>query len=474
MSAERTLTDFIRALRSAEVAVSPAEAIDAARALRVVGYGDRWMMKRGLRGVLAKSESDIDTYDRLFDLFFAARPLDNADPSRGAAGDDREEAETRPDPGTGSETGGEDDAEVDDGGNGEPATPDLLDLAEGGDEAAIAMALETAGRAVGLQDIRFSTQTGYFAQQMMKEMGVERLEARLLDRLRERSEEASAEAERLMEIRREMMMRARAHADRQFDIYGAGQTQQFREDVLAERAISALDMADLRRMNLLIAKLAKKLATRHSRRRRRRNRGQLDIRRTIRANAGLGGVPFELHWRQKRRDRPKFVVICDVSGSVARYVRFLLLMLHSLREVVPDLSAYAFSARLRDIGDWLDTDGFEAAMARIIKEISFGSTDYGQALSDLKVSHWAEIDRRTTLIILGDGRSNYGDPRLDLFSEATARAKQTLWLCPEPRSVWGTGDSEMLRYQPYCSTMVEVSNLKSLERAIDEALAAYN
>jgi len=455
MSGERTLTDFIRALRSAQVPVSPAEAIDAARALRVVGYGDRGLMKRSLRGVLAKSETDTETYDRLFDLFFAVRDLQEP----GGTPDRQEDSD-----------GAEADA---DGDASEVPAPDLMDLAESRDEAAIAMALEKAGREAGVQNIRFSTQTGYFAQQMMKAMGVERLETRLLDRLRERSEAANEEAERLMELRRDMMMRARAHAERQFDIYGAGQTEQFREEVLAERAISALDMADLKRMNLLIAKLAKKLATKHSRRRRKKNRGQLDIRRTIRANAGLGGVPFELHWRQKRRDRPKFIVICDVSGSVARYVRFLLLMLHSLREVVPDLHAFAFSARLRDIGDWLDTDGFEAAMARIIKEVSFGSTDYGQALSDLKVGHWDKIDRRTTLIILGDGRSNYGDPRLDLFREATARAKQTLWLCPEPRSVWGTGDSEMLRYQPYCSNMVEVSNLKGLERAIDEALAAY-
>ncbi|MEM0985899.1 MAG: VWA domain-containing protein [Pseudomonadota bacterium] len=408
-------------------------------------------MKQSLKGTLAKSVEDGITYDRLFDLFFQIRerqdnPLEDRSTSRIAPSD---------------EAGALSDA------------PDLLDLAENGDDAQIAMALERAGRKAGVQDIRFSTQTGYFAHQMMKALGVERLEKQLLDRLQARTEADTAEAERLMDVRREMMGRARTHAEKQFDIFGAGQTEQFREDVLAEKSIRALDLADIRRMNALVEKLARKLAAKHSRRRKRRNRGQLDIRRTIRSNAGLGGVTFDLHWRQKRRDKPKFLVICDVSGSVARYVRFLLLLLHSLREVVPDLHAFAFSARLRDVGDWLDTEGFEAAMARVIREISFGSTDYGQALSDLKVNHWSLIDRRTTIIILGDGRSNYGDPRLDLFREATARAKQTLWLCPEPRPVWGTGDSEMLRYQPHCSVMTEVSTLKGLERAIDEALLAY-
>jgi len=449
MSAERTITDFVRALRSADVPVSPAEAIDAARALHVLGYGDRQSMKTGLRGSLAKSEADVATFDRLFDLFFARR---EPQPS-GDSGD----AEPLPE---GS-------------GDNKADTPDLLDLAQSQDEAGITMAIERAGRDVGVQDIRFSTQTGYFAQQMMKAMGVERLESKLLDQLQARTDEANADAEALMQIRRDMMMRARAHAEQQFEIYGAGATQQFREDFLAEKSIGSLDLADLNRMKALVAKLARKLAVKHSRRRRKKNRGQLDVRRTIRSNAGLGGVPLALHWRQKRRDRPKFLVICDVSGSVARYVRFLLLLLHSLGEVVPDMKSYAFAARLKDVGDWLDADGFEAAMARIIKEISFGSTDYGQALSDLKVGHWSEIDKRTTIIILGDGRSNYGDPRLDLFREATTRAKRTVWLCPEPRAVWGSGDSEMLRYQPHCDTMVQVSNLKDLERAIDEALLAY-
>ena len=452
MSAERTLTDFIRALRSADVPVSPAEAIDAASALTVIGYGDRSLMKRGLRSVLAKSETDAATYDRLFELFFAPPQID---------------AETPDAPETSSETN-------EDGQDGSAEdTPDLLQLAESQDEAAIAMALEQAGREAGVQDIRFSTQTGYYAQQMMKALGVERLETRLMDRLKAHTEDASAEAEHLIDVRRDMMGRARAHAERQFDIYGAGQTQQFREDVLASKSISALDRADLVRMQELVAKIAKKLAVKHSRRRRRKNRGQLNVRRTIRANAGLGGVPFDLHWRQKRRDRPKFVVLCDVSSSVAQYVRFLLLLLHSLREVVPDLEAFAFSSRLQDVGDWLDSDGFEAAMARIVQEVGFGSTDYGQALSDLKVNHWSSIDRRTTIFILGDGRSNYGDPRIDLFQEAAARAKRTIWLCPEPKSVWGTGDSEMLRYQAYCDVVSRVATLKDLEHTVDEALAVY-
>lgn len=447
MSAARTLANFVRALRSADVRVSPGETIDAARTLDLIGYDDRGRLKRALRPVLAKSMAERATYDRLFDLYFTrARP--EAESSGGPAEDDQAEAPA-----------------------GE--APDLLELAESGDEVAIAMALEQAARDVGLEDIRFSTQTAYYAHKMMKAMGVERLEQRLLDALQARGEDGEAEAQALIAARREMQARARGHVEAQFDVFGAGETERFREDYLASKPISDLDRSDLDRMSVLIGKMARRLAVKYARRRRRRNAGQLDLRRTLRTNAGHGGVPFDLSWKQRKRERAKIVAICDVSNSVARYVRFLLLLLHSLREVVPDFAAFAFSARLADVTDWLDTDGFEAAMTRIVREVGMGSTDYGQALSDLKTQHWSCIDRRTTVIVLGDGRSNYGDPRLDLFRELNARAKHTLWLCPEAPALWGTGDSVIPRYAPHCDTLSHVATLRDLERAVDAVLAAY-
>ena len=112
-------------------------------------------------------------------------------------------------------------------------------------------------------------------------------------------------------------------------------------------------------------------------------------------------------------------------------------------------------------------------MKKIVNTIGMSSTDYGQSLSDFKVNHWNTLDRRTTIIVLGDGRSNHGDPRLDIFKEMAARAKRVIWLCPEPESMWGTGDSEMLRYRPWCNQMSHVATLKDLERAVDEVLASY-
>ena len=448
MSAARTLTDFVRALRSADVEVSPAEAIDASRAMALVGFSDRAALKTALRPTMAKSQAEAETFDRMFDLFFSRQ-------REGEAASDEAGAQS-------------------DGASSEGEAPqDLMELAQSGDETALSMAMERAGQAAGVQEIRFSTQTAWYAQQMLKQLGVEELEAQLLDRLQQRTPEAEAEAGEMIAARREMLARARAHAEKQFEVFGEGATQQFREDFLARKSISALDRSDHDRMKALIAKVAKKLATKHARRRRKQNTGQLDVRRTLRRNAGLGGVPFELSWKQVKKERAKIVCLTDVSGSVARHVRFLLLLAHSLRDVIPDFSALAFSGRLMDVTDWLDTAGFEGAMERILREVGMSSTDYGQALSDLKTQHWPLIDRRTTLIILGDGRSNYGDPRLDIFQEATARAKRTIWLSPESEPLWGTGDSELPRYRPHCSAMRHVATLRDLERVFDEVLASY-
>ena len=444
---ERPLTNFIRALRSSEVRVSTGEALDAARTLKLIGYADRQMLKDSLACVLAKSPDEKMTFDELFELYFSRQDM--------------------------PDTAGQPDAEPGQAGS-EAGTPDMVDLMESGDEAAISLALEKAAEAAGVDDIRFSTQVAYYAQQMVKQMGGESLQARLLEALQQGGQEGDTEAQRLIDIRRDVTLRARERAEKAFDVFGAGETQQFRDDYAAEKKLSALDRSDMERMKRLVAKIAKRLAVKHSRRRRRRNRGQLDVRRTMRANAGFDGVPFNVIWRQKRKDKPKIVVICDVSGSVAQYVRFLLLLLWSMKDVVPDLHAFAFSFRLGAVDDVLAENDFETAMAKILREYGMGSTSYGQAWSDLRINHEQIIDRRTTLLVLGDARSNYGDPRVDLFREFAGRAKRVIWLNPEGQGLWGTGDSVIPRYRPFCAQVTHVSTLKDLERAVDEILSAYD
>ncbi|MEM9573216.1 MAG: VWA domain-containing protein [Pseudomonadota bacterium] len=441
----RTLSDFIRALRAADVRVSTGEAIDAAEAMRLVGFEDKTRLRESLGIVLAKSAEEKDAHDRLFDLFFARRQYN----PQTETSDTNETSEVSED------------------------APDIQSLIEAGDEAAISIALEEASEAAEISDIRFSTQVPYYVQKMMKALGGDRLQEKLVGHLQAHTPEDEEEASALIEARREMMARAREHVEQQFDVFGAGATEQFREEILSNKSIDRLTRRDLERMQALVEKVAKRLATKYSRRRKRRDTGRLDVRRTLRANAGFDGVPFNVTWKQKQRDRPKIIALCDVSGSVSQYVRFLLMLLYAFRETVPDIRTFAFSGRLEDVDETFETLGFEAGMERIVKTIGMSSTDYGQALSDLRVGYWDAIDRRSTIVMLGDGRSNYGDVRLDLFREAAARAKRVIWLCPEPQSLWGTGDSAIPRYRPHCSVLTEVASLKDLERAVDGVLAAY-
>ena len=460
---ERTLTAYIRALRQAGAAVSPSEAIDAARAVALVGYAERGTLKDLLGVVLAKTAEEKDLHERLFDLYF----------SRALAA-----APSTP-PGSPSPKGGGEEPGQAEGGDGEGGderhpVDDLVDLANTDDPGRTAVAMERAAAAAGVDEIRFASQGTYFTRRMLETMGIEALEARLMQRLETRTPEAQADAQTLIDARATLGRQARAFVDQRFEVFGRAATETFMNTAVSNRALDKLSLRDMERMKAVVARMAKRLAVRHARRRKIRNRGRLDVRRTLRANAGYDGVPFEVVWKKKHRDRPKIVAVCDVSGSVAAYVRFLLMFLYALQETVADLGAFAFSNELQDVSLPLKRLPFEAAFEHILFEVGSGGTDYGQALVDLKNNYWEQIDRRTTVLVLGDGRSNMTDPRLDLFAEMADRAKRVVWLCPEPAGRWGSGDSEILRYRPFCTHLSHCATALDLEQALDEILLAYD
>jgi uncharacterized protein len=415
---DRTLSRFVRAFRAAGGTVSPAEAIDAARAVAVLGYADRQQLKLALGVVLAKSSDDKHLHDQVFELFFS---------------------------------------------------PPLQVQGE-----ASAGELAQAASAANVDDIRFETQKSFYVRQMTRELGVEAIEQRLLASMGQDSEAARAQVQELLEERSVMEQQARAYVDQRYELFGRPATQQFLDQIATTRSIGRLTPQELEQMRALVARMAKRLAERHARRRRSSRRGQLDFRRTMRGNAGQDSVPFHLFWKHTKRARPRLVVLCDVSGSVANHVRFLLLFLYSLAGKVADLQAFAFSDRLGDVSALLENRPFEEAMNQVLFEYGSGSTDYGHALETLRESHWDALDRHTTLLVLGDGRSNYANPRSELLALAAERCKRVVWLSPEPESRWGTGDSCMLQYRPFCSHLAHTATALDLERALDEALMAYD
>ena len=240
-------------------------------------------------------------------------------------------------------------------------------------------------------------------------------------------------ADRLDAARKGLAAQAQAFVERQHELYASGSGKALREEMLAKKALNAdggIDPVDLLMMQALVRRMAKRLADRYSRRRHTANRGHLDVRKTLRKSMAHGGVPFEFEWKIKKVDMPSIVAICDVSKSVAAAAQFLLTFLYSLNDVVDHLDAYAFSGRLISVNDILDDNGVEGAILKVLQQIGFQQTDYGRALQDFSEQHLDRLDRRTTVIFLGDGRSNFADPRLDLMREIHDRSRAVIWLNP--------------------------------------------
>lgn len=436
------LEQFLTALRGMEVYVSPAEAIDAHRTIATVGYGDRTLLKDALCAALAKTADEVRRFDDCFDMFFSRDEFHD----RNAGGDL----------------------------DGLPAVElPLAQLLLSGTTAELAQAMEQAAVAAGASNIRYATQRGLLTRRILDQMGLRELES-LIGELKQGNDAPSTRlAGRLEEGRSYLFDEARQYISRQFELYARAASEQLREEFLRKTGLFALQQRDFDQMRKIVRRMARRLATRYDRRRKHTKRGVLDVRRTLRRSMAHGGIPFDTVWKQTKIERPRIIVICDVSQSVAAAAQFLLLFLYSLNEVIATLRAFAFSSHLVEVSDLLEDHPVERAIPAILEKIGFRSTDYGRSLADFDAEFMDSVDRKTTIIILGDGRSNNSDPRIDLMRRLHDRSKSVIWLNPEPETFWGTGDSEMLRYRTFCHIARTCSTIEDLERIIDDVLKSY-
>jgi len=449
---QHTLEQFFRALRAADVRVSPAEAIDASRAIPVTGYGDRELFRDALCSTLAKSADEVDRFEAVFDTFFARDAVSMPPPSGAEQGEPSEQ---------------------------DMAATESSPLAQAvlqGDNAQIQQSMEEAAARAGVAEIRLTTQRSRLTRRLLEEMGLEEIERIIANARRMPNGEGQGLADRLDEARRNLFTEAQAYVARQHELYAAGSARELREERLARKQLNAdggVDPVDYQLMQALVKKMAKRLAAKYSRRRRTAQKGHLDVRRTLRRSMAYGGVPFQVEWKVKKVDRPSIVAICDVSKSVAAAAQFLLTFLYSLNEVVDRMDAFAFSGRMISVNDILDDNGVEGAIFKVLQEIGFQQTDYGRSLQDFAEQHLDSLDRRTTVIFLGDGRSNFADPRLDIMRTIHDRARAVIWLNPEPESYWGQGDSVMNRYARFCHVAKQCGTIEQLERIIEDVLRSY-
>ncbi|MEQ9143376.1 MAG: VWA domain-containing protein [Parvibaculaceae bacterium] len=493
----QVLSNFVRALRAQDVRVSISESVDAGRVADLVGFGDRQILKDALSQVLAKTDDEKEAFDDCFDRFFAFDQFRSKSPANDTQeseerdaqeGDNSETDEADSEEGDGGEEGGSQSQSGEAGGmpgsggsgsEGEPSgegapelSPerDLTALLESGDDIELQGQLAAAGREVGADRIRLFTQRGLFTRRIMEAMGLDGLNDTIDREQRSGSPAGEARAERLRELREAFRLEVRDYVERQLELYTANAGRQLREEVLSKINISNVDRRDFKLMQALVRKMAKRLVALNSRRKKKARRGQLDVRRTIRQNIEFDGLMFDIAWKRTKVDRPKVVAICDVSGSVAQYATFLLMFLYSLTEVLPKVRAFAFSNQLGEVTDLFAEKKIEAAISDTLMLHGAGSTDYGRAFEDFEALALDDVDHRTTVLILGDGRSNFGDPRADILDKIHDRARRVLWLNPEGKSLWNTGDSEMRKLSPHCDRAVHCASLNDLERIVSEIL----
>jgi uncharacterized protein len=446
--ASEPLRRFLQVARGAGLRVSAAEGIDAARAVKMIGYANRDVLKDSLGMILAKTPDEKASYDEAFELFF------KRDEFAGGADDEEEDAPRR---------FGDQPSQGGDGGNGQG----LGGMLEQDDRAALATAMETAARESGIENIRFFTQKNLYARRILDKMGLRQVE-RDIEALRQSGTPDRAD---LMEKRVDALRDSvRDFVERNLLLFAKGETEKFREELLKSARLSNLERRDLERMRVLVRQMAKKLAARYAKTRRRRLRGQLDTRRTLRKNMGWGGIPFITVWKQKRIEKPRVMVLCDVSGSVAPMAQFLLMFLYALNEALSDIRSFAFAGSLIEVSDILEHEPVEQAITKIMETIGFGSSNFGNSFADFEDGWLKDVTNKTTIIILGDARGNRTDPRTDIVARMSERSKRIIWLNPEYKSAWGTGDSDMYRYAPFCNVVTVCNTLRHLERAISDIL----
>ncbi|HEV2076000.1 MAG TPA: VWA domain-containing protein [Thermoleophilaceae bacterium] len=432
------LLDLAEELRGEGMKVGTSELLDAFGALREVPWTDQEDFREALAATLAKSQEDRRVFELVFDRFFF-RAVEREAVERGL----REERFA---------------------GAGERL--DLEDLRErireairGGADGEMRDMARLAVAAFGRQG-EGSGVIGVDVQRIRRTLSV-RGEPETRPEPRPDPEAVPRENLRRFErhLRREL---ERGLIERTRSFPPARPLQDF------DRALPGGPLQDLAAVHRVVAQLKRRLATQGSEQRGRRRSGVVDVRRTMRASLETGGVPLRLKHRHRRPRRPELYVLCDVSTSVTSASVFFLSVLHALHDSFRKLRSFVFVERISEVTDVFERESSFAAVSRAIAsdagvaDVS-GYTDYGRVWLEFLDQVVDDLDARSTVIVLGDARTNGRDPYGGAFGAMSERAGRTFWINPEPRLYWNYGDSVMSVYEPYCDGVFECWTTRQLE-----------
>ncbi|MEB3067667.1 vWA domain-containing protein [[Mycobacterium] vasticus] len=458
------LVGFVEALRGQGISVGPSETVDAGRVMAVLGLGEREVLREGLACAVLRRPDHRDTYDAMFDLWFPAALGERTV----ITSDDPDAPEDAPLP---------EDAEA-----MRQMLADLLtanpDLADA-DPRLSAMIAAIVGN---FGQYRSSRGPSYSAYQALKALALDELEAKLLaGLLAPYGDEPSPSQEQIakaMAAQRITQLRKMVDAEtkrRTAEQLGRDHVQMYGIPQLSENVeFLRASGEQLRQMRRVVAPLARTLATRLAARRRRSRAGTIDLRKTLRKSMSTGGVPIDVVLRKPRPARPELVVLCDVSGSVAGFSHFTLLLVHALRQQFSRVRVFAFIDTTDEVTHMFGPEAdLAVAIQRITRESGVytrdGHSDYGNAFVSFAEKYPSVVSPRSALLVLGDGRTNYRDPGVTVLSHLVTASRHAHWLNPEPAHLWGSGDSAVPRYQDVIPVH-ECRSAKQLAGVIDALL----
>jgi uncharacterized protein with von Willebrand factor type A (vWA) domain len=472
---QQRVVEFIKALRAQGVRVSVAESIDALRAADAAGVGNKGIFRSALRATLIKEPHDLPTFEKLFPAYFGTdAPPPMQQPGGGMSPEDQEKLMQQLMQMLRS------------------MTPEqlrrLFEAMMTGQGMSSRQMQQMLNESTSLSQMPSNVPGQWALRRALREMQFERLEE-LLQELLEKLREAGVSEEALRQLEQEARENQRALGQQLAREVGAGMAQREAEeraqqprrteDELLDQPFEYMRDEDLADLRPVVTRLAAQLRSRIALRQKRASKGTLDAKSTIRANMRYAAVPFEIRRRRKHL-KPRLVIICDRSKSTEQVVRFLLLLIYALQDVVSRTRSFAFIETIYDISGYFAESRPDLAIDQVLRNVyprRNYSTDLGQSLADLMEDHAGCVDRRTTVVVLGDGRNNENDPRIDMFEQLERRAHKIVWFNPESPHMWGRYDpgslsSDMLKYLPLCDAVHHVSTLRQLVAAVD-ALFAY-
>ncbi|MGH0036515.1 MAG: vWA domain-containing protein [Myxococcota bacterium] len=469
---QRKVIEFTNLLRKSGIRVSVAEGIDTFQALDELSLDDREIFKDAMRAAMVKRGDEISTYDELFDLYWSGfydglrDAFGDMASEMGQMGIDLEELMRQL-----AEQMGQMNAD----------DMDLGDLAKAlltQDLNQLEQMIRQAADAAGTERIENMLQIGFFSRRTTEQMDLEGAGQQLEDlaqRLEEMGlspEQAEAMRELIRKLQETMRRSVRNFVERELQQQNHDYMEKFRKEMLTEKSFYHLTEEEIRKMREVVTRLAQRIKNILSIRKKRLKRGKLDLHTTLRRNMARGGIPFEVVFKQRRKERPKLVILCDVSSSVANVSRFMLQFMYSLQEAFTKIRCYVFVSELGDVTPVFQdneiTDAIEKALDGGDVINVYTRSNFGYAFHHFWKNHLSAIDNKTTVLVLGDARNNYNDPKAWCLRDIRNKAKNVVWLNPESPSAWGFGDSVMNRYLPYCDIVEECRNLRQLSKIVDQ------